>query len=155
MAKIDTDTGPHLQVAAFCEKVIEDKEGVLSLIRVVDQITSTAVGPDVPEEMPAFTLSGISLVISLKADQARGRYAIKLRPEDPSGHQLPFLETPIQLEGGERGVNVVSPLQILIEHEGLYWFDVFFSAGAANDRLLTRMPLRVVYRPQRIPAPSP
>jgi len=33
------NTGPFVSVAAFCENVIEDKSGVLSLIRVVDRLT--------------------------------------------------------------------------------------------------------------------
>jgi hypothetical protein len=145
------DTGPHLQVAAICERVIEDKQGVLSLIRVVDQIVHSAVGPDVPDEMPPFTITELSMVIMLRADQARGRYALKIRPVDPSGRDLPVMQTPIHLESG-RGVNVVLPLQFRVEMEGPYWFDILFSAGTGHDRLLSRVPLQVLYRPQRIPA---
>lgn len=147
-----SDDGPHLQVAAFCEKVVEDKHGVLSLVSIVDQITNTAVGPNVPDEMPPFTLN-LWLVVMLKADRARGRYSLKIRPEDPSGRDMPIMETPVQLEGGERGVNLVTPLQFGVALEGLYWFDVLFSAGTGHDRLLSRIPLRVVYRPQRLPTP--
>jgi hypothetical protein len=144
------DTGPHLQVAVLCESVIEDKQGVLSLIRVVDQITQTAVGPDVPDEMPAFTLEALTMVISLKADQARGRYTVKIRPEAPGGVQLPAMQMPIQLDGGERGINLISRLNFLVEQEGIYWFDILFSPKKGEeDRLLTRIPLRVIYQPQR------
>src|SRR4051812_12789274 len=97
--------GPHLGLAVLCEKGIEDKEGVLSLIRVVDQITQTATGPDAPEQMPPFILGNLTMVITLKADKARGRYGLKIRPEDPSGIHLPAVELPIHLEGGNRGVN--------------------------------------------------
>jgi hypothetical protein len=146
-------TGPHLQVAAFCERVIEDKQGVLSLIRLVDQITNTVVGPDVPDQMPAFMVTDLVMVVTLKADQARGRYALKVRPEDPSGRHMPVMQTPVHLEGGERGVNVLLPLQFHVELEGLYWFDILFSAGGGHeDRLLSRIPLRVIYRPQRLAA---
>ena len=48
------DTGPHVQLAAICEKVLEDKDNVLSLIRVVDQVTQPAMGDEVPEAMPPF-----------------------------------------------------------------------------------------------------
>src|SRR4051794_23465688 len=114
-------SGPHLQIAVFCEKVIEDKEGVLSLIRIVDRVTQTATGPEPPDQMPPFILSNVFLVVTLKADKARGRYAVKIVPEDPSGRSLPEVETPIQLEGGQMGINLISPLQIPIELEGLYW----------------------------------
>lgn len=40
------ETGPYLKAAAFCGDVIEDKDGVLSLIRVIDRliVTAEAVG---------------------------------------------------------------------------------------------------------------
>lgn len=148
MAK--ADTGPHVHVAALCEKVIEDKQGVLSLIRVVDQITHAVAGPDVPDEMPAFTITDLVMVIMLKADQAQGRYTIKIRPNDPSGRDLPVMQTPIHLEPGQGGANLVLPLQFLVELEGPYWFDILFSAGSGHDRLLSRVPLQVLYRPQRL-----
>ena len=36
-----SDGGPHVALAVICEKVIEDNEGVLSLIRIVDRVTQT------------------------------------------------------------------------------------------------------------------
>jgi hypothetical protein len=148
MAK--SDTGPHVTVAALCEKVIEDKQGVLSLIRVVDQITHSLVGADVPDDMPPFTITDLVLVIMVKADQTRGRYSIKVRPNDPSGRDMPVMQTPIHLEPGHGGINLVLPIQFRVELEGVYWFDILFSAGAGHDRLLSRVPLQVMYRPQRL-----
>ena len=141
--------GPHLQVAALCEKaIVEQGTGVLSLISLVETITHTAVGQDVPDVMPPFNLGSLTLAICLWADQARGRYAVKVRPEDPSGHQMQSISMPVQLEGGARGVNLITQMNFPIEHEGTYWFDILFSAGTADDRLLTRVPLEIVYRPQ-------
>jgi hypothetical protein len=142
--------GPHLLTAVLCEKVIEDKEGVLSLIRIVDQVVQTATGPEAPEQMPPFVLHNLSMVIMLKAGQSRGRYALKLRPEDPGGVQLPPIEFPLQLQGGTSGVNIIAPLQLGVNHEGVYWFDVLFAPGRdEDDQLITRVPLEIVYRPQR------
>jgi hypothetical protein len=140
-------TGPHLQAAVLCEKVLQSKEGVLSLINIVDQITQTASGAEPPKEMPPFILKDISLVVMMKADKARGRYAIKVRPQDPSGRDLAPFEAPVQLEGGNSGINVISALQLPIEMEGVYWFDLLFVAGGDEDRLMTRLPLQVVYQP--------
>jgi hypothetical protein len=147
--------GPFLQLACFCEKVITDNTGVLSLIRVVDRFTQTIAATDVPDQMPPFVLSDLSLVVSLKAGEARGRYALKIRPEDPSGVQLPAFEVPVQLTPGNAGINYITPFQLAVQHEGVYWFDVLFAPGAgAEDWLLTRMPLEVLYQPQRL-APGP
>lgn len=151
MSASDTG-GPHVQVAAFCEKVIvEQGTGKLSLIGLVEQVTNSAVGPEVPDVMPPFSLNALTLAVCIWADQARGRYAIKIRPEDPSGHQLDALSAPIQLEGGPRGVNVITQMNLLVEHEGTYWFDILFATGTTDDgRLLTRVPLEVLYRPQQL-----
>jgi hypothetical protein len=130
--------------------VLEDKDGVLTLIRIVDTLTRTAMGPDVPDEMAPFTLEGYRLVVSLKSDRARGRYSVKIRPEDPSGTQLAAVELPVHLEGGERGVNLIVDLSFPVELEGLYWFDILFVSGRGVERLLTRIPLRVRYQPQRV-----
>ncbi len=46
----------------------------------------------------------------------------------------------VQLEGEDRGANIVMEIHTKFELEGLYWFSVFF-----DDELLTRMPLRVLY----------
>lgn len=136
-------TGPYAVTAVICERVLEDKDGVLSLIRVIDRITRTVTGPNVPEAMPTVRLD-YTAVVTLKSGSARGRHTLKIRPEAPSGQQLEPIEVPVFLEGDDRGVNAILFLGFDLDQEGLYWFDVL-----VNDELLTRMPLRVIYQPQR------
>jgi hypothetical protein len=89
----------------------------------------------------------ITLLVVLKAGSARGRHQVRITMEAPSGEQMPQEATlPVLLEGEERGVNLVLNLGFQAEQEGLYWFDVHF--GDQNV-LLTRVPLRIVYQPQR------
>ena len=130
----------------MCEKVLTEQDGVLSVIRIVDRVTVTSAGPDVPDEMPPTQLN-LSAVVSFRSGSARGRYTVRLRPEDPSGVQLPVLEMPVHFEGEERGANLVISFNMLAEHEGLYWIDVLF-----REDLITRIPLRVIYQPQRFVA---
>jgi len=139
--------GPYLQNALICEKMLREADGVQSFIRVVDRIMVGAVGTDPPAEMPPQTLD-LTLAISLKGGDARGRHAIKIRPEMPSGEQMPALEIHLQIEGEERGNNVNINLNgIIFGSEGLWWFDVLFGD---NEVLLTRVPLRLSYQPQRV-----
>lgn len=135
--------GPYLSMAVICEKVLNEQDGVLSLIRIIDRVTVGASGPDVPDEMPPAPLN-FTVVVSLKSGAARGRHKLVLRPEDPSGHQMNALEVPIHFEGEDRGANIIINFAITAEQEGLYWIDVLFS-----DAVLTRMPLRVIYQPQK------
>jgi hypothetical protein len=40
--------GPYIGAAFLCEKILQEKDGVLSAIRIVDRITHSAVGPEAP-----------------------------------------------------------------------------------------------------------
>jgi hypothetical protein len=136
------EDGPYIQVAAFCERALEEKDGVLSLIRVVDRVTHTIAGPGASAEMQPFPYQ-MTLVLSLKTGHARGGYNLRIVREVPSGireeAQAPSFR--IHFEGeGDRGHNLIVRMALTFEQEGLYWFDVFL-----EDQLLTRMPFRVVY----------
>jgi hypothetical protein len=145
----DYDSGPHIQIAVFVDRYIRGAQsGSLSLINIVDG--ATMVGED-PEEMPSFSLEHLTLVIGLWAGQTKGRYSLKLRPEEPSGVQGELIDLG-QLnfpDTGARGVDIIRQMPYEVTEEGTYWFDVLFSPGSGlEDRLLTRIPLTVVYQPQ-------
>ena len=131
--------GPYVQVAAFCERVLREGDGVLSLIRIVDVITHTEHGPDPPREMPEIRYP-LTIVLTLKSGRARGRHEITITPELPSGETLPAQTFTVQMEGEGRGVNVIGPVDIPYTIEGLYWFSIRF-----DDQILTRLPLQVRY----------
>jgi hypothetical protein len=118
MASADISRGPHLVTAVFCEKVLHEQDGVLRLIRVIDQMTQSASGPDAPEQMPPFMLEGLTLVVTIKADEARGRYGVRVSPEAPGGIQMPSIEQAITLKTGPGGVNLVMPIVFPINQEG-------------------------------------
>ena len=133
------EKGPYLQIAAFCEQVIEDKTGVLSLIRVVDKITATSSGQQAPEEMPAMDLNW-KFVLALKSGELRGSYPIKIVRELPSAEIREPVELSVHLEGGNRGANVIADLRMTIDMPGIHWVNVYF-----NGELLTRLPIQVIY----------
>lgn len=143
------DRGPYLSVAAFCEQVIEDKSGVLSLIRIVDRMTITAQGPTAPEEMPPAMLNWF-LVLVLKSGEARGSQTVKIEPELPSGLRLEPTMLPVHLEGGNRGQNIVSKLNMKLEMAGIYWFRILI-----DDQFLTQIPVEVIYSKVMTPQPRP
>ena len=138
--------GPYLQAALICEKTLQET-GVHSLIRVVDRITIAATGPEVPMQMPPQNLD-LTAVIMIKSGDARGRYPLKFRPEAPGGEQRAAIEVALQLEGDERGNVINIELKGLqLDREGLWWFDILFGD---DETLMTRMPLRLVYQPQKV-----
>ena len=139
------NTGPYISIAAFCENVIEDKSGVLSLIRLVDRLIVSAQGPGAPEKMPETPLNWF-LVISLKSGKARGSIPVKIQPESPSGLRAdPVTFTP-HFEGENRGCNIISRLGLTLKEPGVYWFRIY-----VGDNLATQVPLEVIYSRTVIP----
>jgi len=133
------DRGPYLSVATFCENVIEDKAGVLTLIRIVDRLHVEAQGMNVPEEMPPTMLNWF-LVICMKAGEARGSHPVKIEPELPSGLIIQPLILSAYFEGGNRGTNLVTKLGFTLKMPGIYWFRIY-----VDDVFMTKFPLEVIY----------
>jgi len=138
--------GPFVQMATFCEKVLQERDGVLSVIRAVERVLVTVDAPGAPAELPEGTVFQTTLLLALKSGDAQGRYQVVLRAEQPDGTHLPEQTFDAMFEQGERGVNLIIGMGLPMI-EGLYWFDVLVS-----DVLLTRVPLRIMY--QRRPGTS-
>lgn len=141
--------GPYVQAALFCEKLLVEQNGMLSIIRVIDQITHTVQGTGAPDAMPAvqFQLQG---VVMLKPGDARGRVGYTLAVERPDGLRREIVSGSVHFAGGAgQGVNLPLNLSVAFEQEGVYWFDL-----AIEGRTLTRMPFTVLYN-RIVPGPTP
>ena len=133
-------SGPYLVAALLCEKVLQEKDETISVIRLVDRIAVTVNALASSEAMPPTPIN-LNALISLKSGLAKGRGTVKWRVETPSGLKLPDQLLPVLFEGDDRGVNLIVTLNMLIEQEGVYWFDVIL-----DEQLLTRIPLRILYQ---------
>jgi hypothetical protein len=132
--------GPYLKAALLCDEIIEGKDGVLSLIRVVDRLTVTAAGA-APGAMPPVP-HRLKLVIMLISGQARGTHTVTVMIETPDGIvHPPAFDGTVLLEGEDRGANVVVELDYEFKMEGVYWFRLVLDGGE-----LTRVPFRVLYQ---------
>ncbi len=140
------EDGPHVQIACFCDLVLQDKTNTFSLIRIVDTITFTEAGPEPPEIMPMKNLE-TWLVLSFKSGSARGRSEVKAVPEMPNGQAKTPLVFTVHFEGEEKGANIIAQIKMPLEYEGLYWFDIF-----VDEQKITRIPLRVRYNRVVIPS---
>lgn len=135
--------GPYLLAAFICEKVLEEKDGVKSAIRIIDRVTHTVVGPSPPEKMEPFDYH-LTLLIKLKSGYARGVYPIQVRLVKPSGESPTPLAQNVLFEGEEdRGVDIVGSMTIKFDQTGIYWFHIYL-----GDVRLTQIPFRVNYVPQ-------
>src|SRR5215218_10313567 len=114
-------SGPHLQAALICERALQEQDGVITAVRIIDRV-QFLIPPD-GEPTP----QQLTLLLALKAGGARGSFSLEARLEKPSGEQIPFLpRASVFLEGEERGVQLLVPMLFAPEMEGLYWIDIFF-----------------------------
>jgi hypothetical protein len=133
-------TGPYVSVATFCELVLEGKDDVVSLIRLIDVLNVQAEGPEAPNELPTGVIQP-KLVVVLRAGQALGSQTVGIVVEKPDGSRSKPTEVSVNFPGGPgSGARLVVDMQIEIESAGLYWADIL-----VNDRLTTRVPLEVRY----------
>jgi len=143
VASIPFEEGPYLSAAFLCEKVLEERDGVKSAIRIIDRVTRTVVGPSPPDTMEPFDYDA-TLLVRLKSGWARGSYPLRIRLVKPSGASPPPLQQTVYFEGEEdRGIDVVVNMRIKFEITGIYWIEVYL-----GEVRLTRIPLRVIYMPQ-------
>lgn len=141
------NTKPFVGVAAFCEKLLLEPDGVPTAVRIVDTYFVT-----VPKDMPPDTLPGIEVqgLISLRSGDVVGNHTISLIMENPLGERKalsPEGGWPVVFNGGEHGVNVRLSFTLGVKNFGLCWFDVLF-----ESELLTRIPLML--REGEKPKPS-
>lgn len=141
------ERGPYLQAAFICERVLEEKDGVKSYIRVVDRLMIQAQGPAAPEEMPPFETS-ITAVLIFKAGDATGSVPMKLTLTKPSGLTTPepVWQGSVHFEGGVRGQEIRLGIRTKFEESGPYWFNLY-----VGERLATRFPLEIIYTFVRTP----
>jgi hypothetical protein len=88
--------------------------------------------------------------IQLKPGQARGSTAFRILMEAPSGLTREISAGSFNFLGGpNQGADLIAPMRIRLELAGLYWFDV-----EIDGRILTRMPLEVLYERRVMQAPQ-
>lgn len=132
-------SGPFVSAAFFCERVLQEVDGVQSAMRIVDRVT-VQQGPAGAGTSPPPPLVALQALVILKSGGFDGSGSLELVPWAPSGLKQPGINLGITFDGGaDRGVSLVLPLAMPATEEGLYWFDVVF-----EGRLLTRIPLRII-----------
>lgn len=131
--------GPYLGAAILCEKVLQEKDDVLTVVRMVDRIT-VAVRGEAPTQIPPGSIT-LVLFVLFKSGEARGTYQVGIRTVNPSGQVLSTSSFPILLEGDDRGAALVNQVTVEVQEDGVYWFEILL-----EDQLVTRVPLRVIYQ---------
>lgn len=134
---------PWLKVGVLCEKVLQERDGVVSLIRIVDRFTVTKAGPEPPQEMPEYDAH---LYVVMIFSGGLGNFEAQLRIVHPDGKETLTPTMPFFVDSLERGHQIVGDLHITFKKEGLYYIEFMLD----ND-VVGRTPFRVIY--QRVKQP--
>jgi len=137
----DDSIGPLITVAAFCERILDEKDSVPSLIRLVDRIIlhlpPSPLKTDTGE--PVEPSIEISFYIRLTTFRVGGTYELLLVMKNPSGKETEVVRHPITLEQNKSGLNFKAALTLGIKEAGLYWMRIFL-----DNQFFTQIPLEVL-----------
>ncbi len=137
--KAVADAFPLVTGALICERVLIEKDEVISAIRIFDRVFYQVPLP------PAQPLVQLVFLIMLKrGDASLDAYDLRVVIRSPSGREVaPATETPLRVEfptkDPDSGVNVHVTLALTPTEEGLYWFEVMMA-----NQTRSRTPLRMI-----------
>ena len=134
---------PYVTAALLCEKVLQEKDESLTVIRIIDKLQYQVLGSLPADSKPLIALQGL---VGIKSGPVVGKHTLKIVGEKPGGSRKQLHELPLDLLGADQGQNIILNIQIGIDQDGLHWFDVIF-----DDEVLTRIPLVVTPLEQPLP----
>jgi hypothetical protein len=124
---------PFVNVATICEKVLIEKDNVLSAIRIFDVLNVSSAS------MPPDTAIPLTALIMLRAGEFRGEAEISIAIETPDGKRHPIPQKwPLLFEEQSAGGNLVINFPLAVRHIGLSWVEVL-----CNGELLTKFPIKL------------
>lgn len=135
--------GPYLASAFFCERVLREQDGVLSIIRIVDRWNVTGPTPNIEQPLIVQT----TLVVLIKSGIFRGPAQLRITPISPSNARMESIVLTTFFEADDdRGTGIVLPIGFPVKEDGVYWFEVALAGqNLQTPQVLTYMPMRVVY----------
>ncbi len=134
--------GPFLASAVFCNSVTEDADGVLSALRIVDEIRGLIAHnapPDFPSKDKPVDVQLFALIIIRRGDSTAKKHRLRLVMEQPNGKTTEVLKTNFEFPDHQNGTaNVRCKVSMKLFTNGTYWFDVML-----GKHRLTRMALNL------------
>jgi hypothetical protein len=127
---------PYLNAVFFCENVLQEADGVVSAIRIVDRIFVPRINSQSSEPQD---LVALTLFLGFKGGGYVGEGTVTLSSVAPSGKKTKSMDVIVQFpKEPNSGANVIARTAFTFHEEGVYWFDVVF-----NGELITRTPIDV------------
>lgn len=130
--------GPFLTMATICERVLQEKDGVQSLVRIFDKLMLTPMQGEVPPD--AKTAVQCTLVVQLRSGDFVGTKTLRIRPLNRPEQEREFQ---VVFGGNESGPLVVVELVLAVPvaEPELWWFDI-----SLDGQTISRVPLRIEFQ---------
>lgn len=145
--------GPFLAAAFFCENILEDADGSLSVIRIHDGmniVISDEAPADFPSKDKPFPIRKFFL-LTFRSGDSPGDHQLKVVVLSPSGKRTEMVNRTVTLKDvSNGGLNVKNEAMIGVHLSGVYWFDVFL-----DGKRMTRMPFKIDIKRGQVPPPTP
>lgn len=133
--------GPHLLTAVICERVLEEKDGVKTAVRMVDRFTRTVKKTSSGIDTIPPIEKQLTVLLRFKKGEKGDKHELKLEMLNPDSTSAGHLSHTLVFEGGEdRGIDVVLNFGIRFDRDGVYWIDVYL-----DDIRVTRIPMRAIF----------
>jgi hypothetical protein len=136
---------PWVMAALVCQALLDEKDNVLSAIRIVDQFTiPLPPGWDGKTnlQMPVTGLVGF------KSGDVKGPRTVRFYGVSPTGKRQKAYEAKVVFLGGHTGVNIKINMTFGFKTEGTHWLEVY-----VDKWLATRIPLTIVFQPTKEEVP--
>jgi hypothetical protein len=131
---------PWVQAAVFCDQIVEDRTGSISVIRIIDRFTMAR-----PEGWDGKThlMLPLNVLLAFKAGDVKGERTLTIYLTSPKNKRKKLFQKGVEFFGTNISTNIKLTVQFQFKTEGTHWFDIF-----VGKWLATRMPLTVVLQQQ-------
>lgn len=128
------EEGPFLATAVFCERVLREQDGGVSLIRIVDRLDIDVKGLEIGP------IKGqLILFLTFKTGNANGEYEMSLIKESPSGERAKPQHHPIKFDGSPNtNRSLTINLQATFDEAGVWYFVLLL-----NGKQITKIPFEI------------
>jgi hypothetical protein len=135
-------THPWLAAATICQQLLEEKDNVISIIRMIDVFTLPK-----PPGWDGKTPGGLPLLgfLAFRAGDAKGTRTVRLFAVSPNGKRKKVHETEVEFLGGNTGINMRLQILFTFKAEGTHWIEVF-----VDKHLMTRIPISIAFQPAQL-----
>jgi hypothetical protein len=133
--------GPYVRAAFLCERLLTEKDDVLTAVRLVDKFWTEF--PADADDIGLPTIVNATMLVSFVAGDVHGDHVASVRALSPSGQAVGGgFPSDIPLNFPQRAdavLNLIFQLHLSMKDAGVYWFEV-----SLDGEVVTRVPMRIV-----------